>query len=210
MLDFGAGEFVVVGVVALIAIGPKELPGVLRTIGRSVGKMRRMAGDFQNQFNDAMREMELEEARKKVEEMGQSVSESMQSATHVDLTIPTTVRTTDLTETAIPDTSHKSTVDGVSNSILETLPVDHAPSAEVLVSQAQTEAHAHIDQKSTDTAPVVSDTVFIGVKPDLGVSKDGQTHQVRSHQIQSYQVQSHQIQAHDDLPQNDHKKGPHI
>jgi sec-independent protein translocase protein TatB len=89
MLDFGAGELVVIGVVALVAIGPKELPGVLRTIGRSVGKMRRMAGDFQNQFSDAMREMELEEARKKVEAMGKEMSDSVADATkdsavHID------------------------------------------------------------------------------------------------------------------------------
>ncbi len=89
MLDFGAGELVVIGVVALVAIGPKELPGVLRAVGKSVGKMRRMAGEFQNQFSDAMRDMELEEARKKVEEMGKQMSDSVADATkdsavHID------------------------------------------------------------------------------------------------------------------------------
>ncbi len=89
MLDFGAGELVVIGVVALVAIGPKELPGVLRAVGKSVGKLRRMAGDFQNQFSDAMRDMELEEARKKVEEMGKQMSDTVAEATkdsavHID------------------------------------------------------------------------------------------------------------------------------
>ena len=89
MLDFGAGELVVIGVVALVAIGPKELPGVLRAVGKSVGKLRRMAGDFQNQFSDAMRDMELEEARKKVEEMGKQMSDTVADATkdsavHID------------------------------------------------------------------------------------------------------------------------------
>ncbi len=64
MFDFGAGELVVIGVVALVAIGPKELPGLLRTVGQAVGKMRRMAGDFQNQFNDAMREADMAETQK--------------------------------------------------------------------------------------------------------------------------------------------------
>lgn len=157
MLDFGAGEFVVVGVVALIAIGPKELPGVLRTIGRSVGKMRRMAGDFQNQFNDAMREMELEEARKKVEEMGKSVSDHVQAATHVDL---------DAASSAQASTnamaSHTSTDEGSSkvpdhSSLSASLPVVEAPSADQLLAQA------HSDVLS---APPVSDSVTTAPTPD--------------------------------------------
>jgi sec-independent protein translocase protein TatB len=74
MLDFGAGELVVIGVVALVAIGPKELPGLLRTIGQMVGKMRRMAGDFQGQFNDAMREADMAEAQKMIADLQKDVS----------------------------------------------------------------------------------------------------------------------------------------
>jgi sec-independent protein translocase protein TatB len=69
MFDIGWGELVVIGIVALIAIGPKELPGVLRMVGQWVGKIRRMAGEFQNQFHEAMREAELSELRKEVDEM---------------------------------------------------------------------------------------------------------------------------------------------
>ena len=142
MLDFGAGEFIVVGVVALIAIGPKELPGVLRTIGRSVGKMRRMAGDFQNQFNDAMREMELEEARKKVEEMGQAVSDHMQAATHVDLSseIPPHQSTSEITADATTTIAEPAPTTQHAASVLGPLPDIHAPSAEALLSQAQSDA----------------------------------------------------------------------
>ncbi|WP_210202563.1 Sec-independent protein translocase protein TatB [Alsobacter soli] len=77
MLDIGWGEFVVIGVVALVVIGPKELPGVLRTVGRTVGKVKRLAGEFQGQFQDAMREMELEEARKTVEGLNNEVSSTL-------------------------------------------------------------------------------------------------------------------------------------
>jgi sec-independent protein translocase protein TatB len=69
MFDIGWGEFLVIGIVALIVIGPKELPGVLRTIGQGVAKVRRMAGEFQSQFNEAMREAEMAEIKKSVEEM---------------------------------------------------------------------------------------------------------------------------------------------
>ena len=78
MLDFGAGELVVIGVVALVAIGPKELPGVLRTVGQVVGRMRRMASDFQSQFNDALRDAELAEARNAIEDI-HSQAASLQS-----------------------------------------------------------------------------------------------------------------------------------
>ena len=64
MFDFGAGELLVIGIVALVVIGPKELPGVLRQVGKATGKMRQMAGEFRSQFDEAMREAELHEATK--------------------------------------------------------------------------------------------------------------------------------------------------
>src|SRR3954453_23298369 len=67
MFDIGWGELLVIGVVALIAIGPKELPGTLRTIGQWMGKIRRMAADFQSQFHEAMREAEMADLKQQVE-----------------------------------------------------------------------------------------------------------------------------------------------
>ena len=64
MFDIGWSELVVIGVVALIAIGPKELPGVLRMVGQWMGKARRMASEFQGQFNEAMREAEMADIKK--------------------------------------------------------------------------------------------------------------------------------------------------
>ena len=59
MFDIGWSELLVIGIVALVVIGPKELPTVLRKVGQGVGKLRRMAGEFQGQFNEALREAEL-------------------------------------------------------------------------------------------------------------------------------------------------------
>jgi sec-independent protein translocase protein TatB len=53
--------------VALVVIGPKELPGVLRTLGQWTGKLRRMASEFQAQFQEAMREAEMADLKKQVE-----------------------------------------------------------------------------------------------------------------------------------------------
>jgi sec-independent protein translocase protein TatB len=74
MFDIGWSELVVIGVVALIAIGPKELPGVLRTVGQYMGKVRRMASEFQSQFQDAMREAEMADVKKSVDEMTESAT----------------------------------------------------------------------------------------------------------------------------------------
>jgi sec-independent protein translocase protein TatB len=69
MFDIGWGELLVIGIVALVVIGPKELPGVVRTIGQSIAKLRRMASEFQHQFNEAMREAELSDLKKDAEKM---------------------------------------------------------------------------------------------------------------------------------------------
>src|SRR6202007_2995829 len=69
MFDIGWSELLVIGVVALIAIGPKELPGVLRMVGQWMGKIRRMAGEFQSQFQEAMREAEMADLKKQVDEL---------------------------------------------------------------------------------------------------------------------------------------------
>jgi sec-independent protein translocase protein TatB len=58
----------------LVAIGPKELPGVLRTVGQWVGKVRRMASEFQGQFQEAMREAEMADLKKSFDEVREAAS----------------------------------------------------------------------------------------------------------------------------------------
>jgi sec-independent protein translocase protein TatB len=72
MFDIGWSELVVIAVVALIAIGPKELPAVLRTVGQYMGKIRRMASEFQGQFQEAMREAEMADIKKHVDDLADS------------------------------------------------------------------------------------------------------------------------------------------
>src|SRR5579871_5867403 len=69
MFDFDIGKLMVVGIVALAVIPPKDLPRVMRTVGQVVGRMRRMAAEFQGQFMDAMREADLESVRKELAEL---------------------------------------------------------------------------------------------------------------------------------------------
>ena len=74
MFDIGWSEFVVIAVVALIAIGPKELPGVLRMVGQWIGKARKMAGEFQGQFQEAMREAEMADLKKSFDEVKEAAT----------------------------------------------------------------------------------------------------------------------------------------
>ena len=75
MFGLNWGEVLVIGIVALIAIGPKELPTVLRTLGQWMGKVRRMANEFQSQFNEALREAEFADLKKHAEDISTSVGE---------------------------------------------------------------------------------------------------------------------------------------
>jgi len=74
MFDIGWSELVVIAVVALIAIGPKELPGVLRMVGQWVGKARKMATEFQGQFQEAMREAEMADLKKSFDEVKEAAT----------------------------------------------------------------------------------------------------------------------------------------
>ena len=74
MFDIGWSEFVLIAVVALIAIGPKELPGVLRALGQWMGKARKMAAEFQSQFQEAMREAEMADLKKSFDEVREAAS----------------------------------------------------------------------------------------------------------------------------------------
>jgi sec-independent protein translocase protein TatB len=74
MFDIGWSELAVIAVVALIAIGPKELPGVLRMVGQWMGKARKMAAEFQGQFQEAMREAEMADLKKSFDEVKEAAS----------------------------------------------------------------------------------------------------------------------------------------
>lgn len=74
MFDIDSGKLLIVAVLALIVIGPKELPRVLRQVGQAVGKMRRMATEFQGQFMDAMKEADIADIRKELDELNKTAA----------------------------------------------------------------------------------------------------------------------------------------
>jgi sec-independent protein translocase protein TatB len=71
MLGISWYEYLVIAVVALIVIGPKELPAVLRAIGQWTAKIQRMAAEFRGQFQEAMREAEMADLKKEVDNISE-------------------------------------------------------------------------------------------------------------------------------------------
>ncbi len=67
MFDIGWSELLVIAVVAIVVVGPKELPKLMRGFGHYAGKLRRAAAEFQRQFEEAMREAEVDEVKKAIE-----------------------------------------------------------------------------------------------------------------------------------------------
>jgi sec-independent protein translocase protein TatB len=64
-------EYLLIAMVALIVIGPKELPRVLRAVGQWTAKVRRMAAEFQGQFQEALREAEMADLKREVDNLGE-------------------------------------------------------------------------------------------------------------------------------------------
>ena len=77
MIDITSSKLLILGIVALLVIGPKDLPALLRTIGKYMGIIKRHAADFRAQFADAMRESELAELKKEVEKVGRAAEHSV-------------------------------------------------------------------------------------------------------------------------------------
>lgn len=117
MFDLGWSELLVVGAVALVVLGPKELPNALRTITNLTKTARKLAGEFQSGINEIVREAELEDARKAAQSLNKgSISRAIEKV--VD-----------------PTGEMKSTVSGVERELKETrsispvAPVPAAPPA---------------------------------------------------------------------------------
>ena len=73
MPDIGWQELLIIGAIAIIVVGPKDLPLLMRTVGRWVGRARAMAADFQRSMDDLAHETELEKLRRSINEIGNEI-----------------------------------------------------------------------------------------------------------------------------------------
>lgn len=79
MFDITSSKLLLLGIVALLVIGPKDFPALLRTIGKYVGIVRGHAKEFRAQFDEAMRESELADLKKDVENIARETEASLQA-----------------------------------------------------------------------------------------------------------------------------------
>jgi sec-independent protein translocase protein TatB len=93
MLDIGWSEFLIIGVIALIVIGPKDLPRTARTLAQWVRKARSLAREFQSGLDEMMRESELDSVKKDIEEsldpkdIGGSIKKDIEDSLDPDGTV---------------------------------------------------------------------------------------------------------------------------
>lgn len=78
MLDIGWAELLVLGIVALLVVGPKELPALARTVGRYMGVLRKQANEFRAQFDEALRETEVAEMRREMDSLKSEATKATQ------------------------------------------------------------------------------------------------------------------------------------
>jgi len=102
MFDLDVSKMIIVGIVALAVIPPKDLPRVMRTVGQTIGRMRRMASEFQGQFMEAMREVEREADLDSVKKEFQAISDQAKIDTNFD---PVGMMRDDMTKAVADSTS---------------------------------------------------------------------------------------------------------
>jgi sec-independent protein translocase protein TatB len=77
MFDLTSSKLMILAIVALLVVGPKDFPILLRTIGKYLGVIRRQAAEFRTQFNEAINEAEMAELRKEFESVSEQVESTM-------------------------------------------------------------------------------------------------------------------------------------
>ncbi len=151
MFDIGWGELLLIGAVALVVIGPKDLPGTLRTVGNAVAKLKRMAGEFQAQFNEAMREAELDDIKKSVSEAKSSLDQGFNPIQSIRDELKSSIETK-------PETNVASSAD-------TSVPLPPAPEASVHTDPAPVDPTPFDVPPIPDIAPVAIESVAVGPAP---------------------------------------------
>ncbi|MEK9281289.1 Sec-independent protein translocase protein TatB [Bradyrhizobium sp. ISRA442] len=162
MFDIGWSELVLIGVVALVAIGPKELPGVLRMVGQWMGKARKMAAEFQGQFQEAMREAEMADLKKSFDEVKEAASgfTGNNLMTSLQKDVSDALRVDALDKPAEASTTATIEPPATSSEAPVTPTTPEAPTPETFV---EAEAHAAANEplaitREVEPAPVTQDT----------------------------------------------------
>ena len=100
MFDLGWSKLIIIAMLAIVVVGPKDLPALLRTIGKFMGQIRRQADEFRRQFDEAMKDTELDQIRRDVEEIKNTAESSVRDIgrTAEDSVKPLETVTSEITE----------------------------------------------------------------------------------------------------------------
>src|SRR3954468_23615150 len=181
MFDIGWSELVLIGVVALVAIGPKELPGVLRMVGQWMGQARKMAAEFQGQFQEAMREAEMADLKKSFDEVKEAASgfagNNLMTSLQKDVSDALRVDALDKpaetsTSTAVEPPATSSETLGTSSEAPGTPTTPEAPTPETFV---EAEAHAAVNEPLAITREVEQAQVAQGSVTQGSITQDSVT-----------------------------------
>lgn len=163
MFDIGWSELVLIGVVALVAIGPKELPGVLRMVGQWMGKARKMAAEFQGQFQEAMREAEMADLKKSFDEVKEAASGFTGGGLMTSLQ-------KDVSDALRVDALDKPDETATTTAAIEPPASPTTPEAPTPETFVEAEAHAAVNEplatREVEQTPVAQDTVTQDTAPE--------------------------------------------
>jgi sec-independent protein translocase protein TatB len=145
MFDIGWTELLVIAVVAILVVGPKDLPRMLRTLGNYAGKLRRTANEFRRQFDDAIRESEFEDIRNSMRDVG-----DINPMRDIKDTVEDTVSPLKTASEDIKREAEKPAVSGAKEPAkLETAKPEAEPSGAKPAEKAAKEPAASADQAAT-------------------------------------------------------------
>lgn len=164
MFDIGWSELVLIGVVALVAIGPKELPGVLRMVGQWMGKARKMAAEFQGQFQEAMREAEMADLKKSFDEVKEAASGFTGGGLMTSLQ-------KDVSDALRVDALDKPAETSTATTVVEPPASPTTPEAPTPETFVEAEAHAAVNEplaitREVEQTPVAQDTIAQDTAPE--------------------------------------------
>jgi len=161
MFDIGWSEMAVVALVALLVIGPKELPNTLRMVGRWTRKARALTREFRSGFDEMIREAELEDVRKSVES-AKSGTISKQIKDTIDPTGWVDKSLKDVEKTATADPAAPKPPAGGEG-------VTKGFAAETKVAPAHSIAQAVVDPQAPEPAPAAAETSAGAEQPSKNV-----------------------------------------
>ncbi len=195
MFDIGWSELLIIAVVALVVIGPKELPATLRTIGKMTARARKMAGEFRSQFDEAMREAELDDVRQTISDaqklnpvnslreamnplrqMGNEIKADLQRSTASDKPAATSTPAEPVSEPSmgLPETPQVTPAIGAAPPVV--VPAPLAAAQEVSEKpKAVRKPRAKAPAKTDEVAAAVVDTPVVAEKPKRAPRKTAAT-----------------------------------